>query len=213
MQRILTILCIGSLLLFTHPKAHAQEQLPEKKNLIGAGLSFSTSKADVNVTRGNLAKATTFSIPVTYVHYLKKNVGLGVNLVYSHTKQDYVDVDISDLLQIKNNGYSFSPFVRFDVPLWQSRFTVFNDLGIGGFYGETHILTDTGDNASYNWELSAFYSPGLMFRLKSNISLQLSYGALISYSYNEGGGVKNHSFGVLKDQKIGDLRFGVNFLF
>ncbi|KAA2242497.1 porin family protein [Chitinophaga agrisoli] len=213
MQRILSILCIGSLMLLTHPKANAQEQLPEKKNLIGAGLSFSSGKSDVPTGSTFDGKYFSINTTITYAHYLRKNLALGVIVSYSHAKDGIFDYPTNVYVTKKSNAGYFAPFVRLDIPLWQSRFSIFNDLGISGSYTKNRTEYLTGDVKEDSWGLGAFYRPGLMFRLKSNISLQLAYGQLLSYNYLHNPGYSSHSFSLVNGDNLGDLQFGVNFLF
>ncbi len=214
MQRILSILCIGSLMFLTQNKANAQEQLPVKNNLIGAGLSFSTGKSDVPDGSTFDGKSFSISSNITYAHYIKKNVALGVIVSYSHSKEGVIDNSNYTLVPKKANAGYLAPFVRLDIPLWKSRFSIFNDLGISGSYSKSR--TDYTGYESIEedaWGLGAFYRPGLMFRLKSNISLQLAYGQLFSYDYTHHPGYNMHSFNLINSDNLGDLQFGVNFLF
>ncbi len=211
MQRILSILCIGSFMLLTHPQANAQEQLPAKNNLIGAGLSFNSDTDDKSIY-GVEQKNTTATAVLTYARYIKRNVALGVQAGYTSTTQEYTGTIDPFLHRTNNRSYSLAPFVRLDIPLWH-RFSIFNDIGIGGDLGRSRTKTNEGTiYTSSFWGLNAFYNPGLMFRLKDNISLQLSYGGLLSYHYSHAQGMNSHEFGLLNDQRIGDLRLGINFL-
>ncbi len=202
-----------TLLLFVQSQARAQEQEPFKKNLIGGNLSFFTSNAGGTEPNGGNYDGKTFAINATYIHYLKKNIGIGASVGYNHYATDYPDLNITTY---KQNSYGFRPFIRFDIPLWQSRFSVFNDLGIGGDYSKSQSNYGTGEQINSNtWGLEAFYNPGLMFRLKSNISLQASFASLVSYSYRNRGHADaySHSFGITPNHSFNDLQFGINFLF
>lgn len=212
MQRILLSLCTGTLLLFVQPKAKAQEQQPPtfKKNLIGGGFSFSSSKSKGTAPDGGDSKNTELGTYITYVHYIKERVGLGVQASYLYAERNYPLANVSNM---KTNLYSFSPFVRLDIPLWESRFSIFNDLGVNGLYGKSSNDYNNNKSETETWSLGAFYTPGLMFRLKSNISLQLSYGQLLSYNYSRSGNNTSHTAGLRSGSSIGDIAFGVNLLF
>ena len=201
-----------TLFLFVQSQARAQEQEPFKKNLIGGNLSFSTSSTGGTVPNGNNYDGNNFAINATYIHYLKKNIGIGASVGYNHYTMEYVGPISTD----KVNSYIFRPFIRFDIPLWQSRFSIFNDLGIGGDYSKMQTDYQGAEQVkSHNWGLEAFYNPGLMFRLKSNISIQASFASLVSYNYRNRGraGSYSHSFGITPNHSFNDLQFGINFLF
>jgi len=213
MRKILSLVCMVTLFLLVQSQARAQEQEPFKKNLIGGSLAFSNSNASDREPNGGNYDGKTFAINATYIHYLKKNIGIGAAVGYSHYTTYYPDLNID---KYKINSYMFRPFIRFDIPLWQSRFSVFNDLGIGGDYSRSQNDYATGGQIeSYTWGLEAFYSPGLMFRLKSNISLQASFASLVSYNYRNRGSADaySHSFGITPNHSFNDLQFGINFLF
>jgi hypothetical protein len=212
MQRILLSLCTGTLLLFVQPKAQAQEQQTStfKRNLIGGSFSFNTSKTKGTAPDGGDSKGTEVGTFITYVHYIKERVGLGVQASYLHTERNYPVFNLPDS---KSNIYFFSPFVRLDIPLWESRFSIFNDLGINGAYSRSNDQYPNDKVVTESWGLGAFYTPGIMFLLKSNISLQLSYGQLLSYNYSRSGGTTSHSAGLRSGSTIENIQFGVNFLF
>ena len=209
MQRTLSLVCMVTLLLFVQSQARAQEQEPFKKNLIGGNLSFATSGAATMYPNGESYDGTSFVINATYIHYLKKNIGIGATLSYNHFVADYPNPYVNNY---KLNAHGFRPFVRFDIPLWQSRFSIFNDLGIGGSYTRTQTTdSNSVQTKDSDWGLEAFYNPGLMFRLKSNISIQASFLSLVGYTYRDLG--NSHSFGITPNHSFNDLQFGINFLF
>ncbi|HEY8917253.1 MAG TPA: outer membrane beta-barrel protein [Chitinophaga sp.] len=212
MRKILSLVCMVTLFLFVQSQARAQEQEPFKKNLIGGSLAFFTSNAAGTDPNGGNYDGNTFAVYTTYIHYLKKNIGIGASVGYNHSTTEYQN----PVSSYKITSYVFRPFIRFDIPLWQSRFSIFNDLGIGGDYSKTVNDAGTAEELKRNnWGLEAFYNPGLMFRLKSNISLQASFASLVSYSYRNRGtaGAYSHSFGITPNHSFNDLQFGINFLF
>lgn len=209
MQRILLSLCTGTLLLFVQPKAQAQEQPPPfKKNLIGGNFGFSYSKGS-NAVTGVEQTNTNVSFSPVYAYYIKPTVAVGASLAYSH----YTSENINGVDKVKTNYYSFRPFIRFEIPLWQSRFAIYNDLGIYGMYAKN----DREGDYEYSWDAwgaGAFYEPGLMFRIKSNIALQASLGNLLSYDYQNEAGAYTHNFGIRSTRNgTNDFKIGINFLF
>lgn len=213
MQRILLSLCTGTLLLFVQPKAQAQEQSPPssfKRNLIGGSLSFGYSKGYATYPWYPNATATTYSFNPTYAYYFKEHVAIGAALSYYHSQQKhYNDIDES-----KGNTYYFGPFIRFEIPLGQSRFSIYNDLGISGTYLKNTTVDEGHEDAYDSWGANAWYEPGIMFRIKSNVALQASIGQLVSYNYSESEGAYSHSFGIRSNHNgTDDFRIGINFLF
>jgi len=209
MQRILLSLCTGTLLLFAQPKAQAQEQPPPfKKNLIGGNFGFSYAKTTSAVT-GVDQTNTNISFSPVYAYYIKPTMAIGASVVYSYITA----VNINGEDELKTNYYAFRPFIRFEIPLWQSRFAIYNDLGIYGMYAKN----DREGSYPYDWNswgAGAFYEPGLMFRIKSNIALQASLGNLLSYSYQNDGGGYAHNFGIWSTRNgTNDFKIGINFLF
>ncbi|HEY1165678.1 MAG TPA: outer membrane beta-barrel protein [Chitinophaga sp.] len=209
MQRILLSLCTGALLLFAQPKAQAQESPPSfKKNLIGGNFGLSYTKS-TNAVTGMEDKNTSVSFAPVYAHYIKPTVAVGASIAYSH----YTSETVNSTDEVKTNYYSFRPFIRFEIPLWQSRFAIYNDLGIYGMYAKN----DRKGSYEYSWNswgAGAFYEPGLMFRIKSNIALQASLSNLLSYNYQNEAGDYTHNFGIRSSHSgTNDLTIGINFLF
>ena len=213
MQRILLSLCTGTLLLFAQSKAQAQEQAPSsfKRNLIGGSISFGySSMYAAYYPPGVKATSTTISFTPTYAYYLKEHVAVGATLSYYHYKQK----NTSNIDESKGNVYYFGPFIRFEIPLWQSRFSIYNDLGVSGSYSKT-TSEDGGYKSSYDsWGAAAWYEPGIMFRIKSNVALQASVGQLLTYAYTKNDEGYAHSFGIRSNHNgTDDFRIGINFLF
>lgn len=215
MQRILLSLCTGTLLLFVQPKAQAQEQSPPssfKRHLIGGSVSFGYSNTHpANPPQpGTKATTTTFSFAPTYAYYFKEHVAIGATLSYNYYSQkNYYDID-----ETRTITYSFGPFIRFEIPLWQSRFSIYNDLGAYCTLNR-HTTIDEGYSGTFKGGgAGAYYEPGIMFRIKSNVALQASIGQLLSYAYAESGGDYSHSFGIRSNRNgTNDFKIGINFLF
>ena len=214
MQRILLSLCTGTLLLFVQPKAQAQEQHPPpsfEKNLIGGSVAFGYSSTFPEYTLSGLkATATSYSFAPTYAYYFKEHVAIGATLAYNFYKQtNYNDTD-----ETRSNTYYFGPFIRFEIPLWQSRFSIYNDLGIYCSFNRNTIEDEGYSGTFKGGGGGAYYEPGIMFRIKSNVALQASIGQLLSYAYAENGGSYSHSFGIRSNHNgTNDVKFGFNFLF
>jgi len=210
MQRILLSLCTGTLLLFAQPKAQAQEQQTSfKRNLIGGSIGFGYAKGPDPASSVDKTNTNVSFTPV-YAYYIKPGFAIGAGLSYAYNKTD----NSGGVDRQKNNFYAFRPFIRFEIPLWQSRFSIYNDLGIYGSYSK-NSWEDEGFSASTDvWGAGAFYEPGLMFRIKSNIALQASLGNLLSYDYQNADHGYSHSFGIRSSRNgTNEFRIGINFLF
>jgi hypothetical protein len=198
-----------STILLTNPEAKAQESF--KKHLIGGNVSFSTSKRESNPPGPSELKDYNFSFHPTYARYLNDHFAIGVMLGYAYIKHDIYD---NYRETSKLNSYVFSPYVRFDIPLWQSRFGIYNNVGTLVNYGETKYKSvDQKTYTSYVSGIAVYYEPGLMFRVKSNVLLQASMGSLLSYHYSKNGNSTLHSLD-FRGENFGtnDLRIGINFL-
>jgi hypothetical protein len=211
MQRILLSLCTGTLLLFVQPKIQAQEHPPSvKRNLIGGSVGFGYAQQERNASTNHDRTNTAVSFSPVYAYYFRPNVAIGASLGYTYNKNKYFS-NWQDIYT--TSSYSFRPFIRFEIPLWQSRFAIYNDLGIYGGYVKNTVESDSVKYSWSSWGTGAFYEPGLMFRLKSNIMLQASIGTLLSYDYNGGGGTYSHNFGIRNNRGTDDFRLGINYMF
>jgi opacity protein-like surface antigen len=210
MQRILLSLCTGTLLLFVQPKAQAQEQPSSfKKNLIGGSIGFGYAKNTDPVTLLDRTN-TNISFAPIYAYYLKPNFAIGASLGYTYNKNEHND----GFAEQKYNYYTFRPFIRFEIPLWQSKFSIYNDLGLSGTYIKVSQSVDSTSSNYDLWSAGAFWEPGIMFRIKSNIALQASLGSLVSYDYEKRDGGYTHSFGIRTNRNGTDeFKIGINFLF
>lgn len=165
------------------------QDAPAKKFFLGGSVGFNSSTRENTVNTsvpGSGAmpvyvttKSTnaTYTIAPEFGFYIRKNTALGIKLGYSHTGGDNLST---------YNSFTASPFVRFIVPLWSSRFSVYNDLGISAGYSKGSESTSgglPGDSKILN--LGAFYEPGIQFRLKNNINLIATLGNLFNYSYQK----------------------------
>lgn len=204
------------------------QDAPAKKYFLGgtAGFSSTTNQFLNNQSAPGAppvfvkteGTATSFSIAPEFGFYIKQNIALGIKLGYTHT---------GGTDTYSTNRYNASPFVRFIVPIGNSRFSVYNDLGISAGYGKG---SENEPGSSYGAEsktidLGAFYEPGLQFRLKNNINLLATLGNLFYYNYNQ----KNltlrnvvapkstsssHYAGINSEFfALNSFRLGVNFLF
>ncbi|HEY0609294.1 MAG TPA: hypothetical protein VGD35_06550 [Chitinophaga sp.] len=210
MQRILLSLCTGTLLLFVQPKAQAQDQPPSfKRNLIGGSIGLGYAKNTDPVTL--LDRTNTYiSFAPVYAYYLKPSFAIGAALAYTYNKNE----NNGGYAKQKYNAYTFRPFIRFEIPLWQSRFSIYNDLAVYGSYIKSSQEVDSISTKADLWSAGAFWEPGIMFRIKSNIALQASLGSLVSYTYEHRDGGYTHSFGVRTDRSgTDDFKIGINFLF
>jgi hypothetical protein len=195
-------------LLFAQTKAQAQEQPSTvKRHLIGGSISFGSSKAEMT---GLKSTVTNLGISPTYAYYFKDHVAIGASLTYNYNKQ----TSTYGVLENKSNVYYFGPFIRFEIPLWQSRFSIYNDLGVNGTYTRSSYTDTAYTTRQTAWGAGAYYEPGLMFRIKSNILLQASVGPLLAYSYTKGSGTESHYFGIIGNRNGTDnFKIGINFLF
>lgn len=202
--------------------------MAQKKYFLGGGLGFNSINNDglMRDPAGNYTvvntKTRAFNISPEFGFFLNDKTALGIRLSYAN---NVTRVDGGD---ITNPSYSVSPFVRFIIPLWTSRFSIYNDLGIYGTYWKATTYLE-GSRETKATSLGAFYRPGIQFRLKENINLLASFGNLLNYDYTSQKhhyhssptpttpmpDMKNsaHSFGITSNYGINSFQLGVNFLF
>lgn len=198
------------------------QDAPDKKYFLGGTVGAFTRKVEdvqnVGGTPiGNTTKSNGVSIYPEFGFYIKKNTALGIKLGYSRSKSAGTDEYIY-------NSYRFAPFVRYLVPLWNSRFTIYNDLGVSAGLSKGEGDSPTG-NISKSTQLGAFYEPGLQFRLKNNISLLASMGNFLTYDYSRSRitskqdpvyktTTTDHTLGISSNfLSLDNFRIGANLLF
>lgn len=197
----------------------------QKKFFLGGSLGFNSIQNDglmYGPTGDYIVvpnKSYGFSVAPEFGFFLKEKVALGIRLSYSN---NVTKVENGD--DITRPYYSISPFVRFIIPLWTSRFSIYNDLGLSGSYSETTTYMEASRETK-TMQLGVFYRPGIQFRLKDNINLLATMGDLLHYNYTSekhqyyaGGPIPDlkgsfHSFGISNNYGINSFMLGVNFLF
>ncbi|SIN79061.1 outer membrane beta-barrel protein [Chitinophaga niabensis] len=213
--------------LFSSATVFAQDA-PAKKFFIGGTAGFSSVKNEVvyntspagtppNFVVSEGSSTNTFNIAPEFGFYIKENVALGIKLGYSHTGGKNLQ---------SSNSYVAAPFVRFNIPIGKSRFSVYNDLGLAVGYSATNEHLADGQPAdAKTLNLGAFYEPGLQFRLKNNINLLATLGNLFNYEYHskqvkpeldptKKATSSGHFVGINNDFfAFNSFRIGVNFLF
>ncbi|WP_343307530.1 hypothetical protein AAHN97_10365 [Chitinophaga niabensis] len=213
--------------LFSSATVFAQD-VPAKKFFLGGTAGFSTVKnqsvyntspvgTPPNFVVSGGSRSSQFNIAPEFGYYIKENVALGIKLGYSHTGGENLQ---------SSNSYVAAPFVRFNVPIGKSRFSVYNDLGLSAGYSQTNEHLADGQPADAKiLNLGAFYEPGLQFRLKNNINLLATLGNLFNYDYHrkqlkpEQDPTKKavstgHFVGINSDFfSLNSVRIGVNLLF
>lgn len=205
-------LCTATLLLAGTLTMQAQE----KKNFIGGSLGFSSNKTP-NVLTDIDEKRQTFSANLAYAHYIRPKLALGLKAEFYYDKYNYSVAVPPENNENKSTTASFSPFARYDIPLWKSKFAVFNDLGVSGIIGK--VENEGNDQELKTFGVGAFYQPGISFRAADRIGLQASFGNLFTARYttekNENTDLKstNSYVGINGRWGIDSFTFGVNLFF
>ena len=213
--------------LFSSAGLFAQDA-PAKKFFLGGTAGFSSIKNESlvntspagtppNYVVGDGNSSNQFNISPEFGFYIKENVALGIKLGYSHTGGESIQ---------SANSYSGSPFVRFNVPIGKSRFSVYNDLGLSVGYSQSNEhLSDGQPVEAKTLNLGAFYEPGLQFRLKNNINLLATLGNLFNYDFHrkqikpeqdptKKATYTGHFVGINSDFfALNSFRLGINLLF
>lgn len=170
------------------------QDAPDKKYFLGGSLGYATTDEQRINTTGSgpvvdLIQGTSISITPEFGFFIRKNVALGLKVSYFHRNTTLVNDVFS---KVKSNNLDFSPFVRFLIPLWKSRFSVYNDLGVVAGFGKEKTELKPSNSTIVNMKgeaktthLGAFYEPGLQFRIKDNINLMATLGNLFNLDYTK----------------------------
>lgn len=198
--------------------------MAQKKFFLGGSLGFNSDNND-GLMQGPTGDYTVvpnksygFSVAPEFGFFLKEKVALGIRLSYANNV-----TKVENGNDITRPYFGVSPFVRFIIPLWTSRFSIYNDLGISGSYSESSTYME-GSRETKTMQLGVFYRPGIQFRLKDNINLLATMGDLLRYNYIsekhryytdpipdlKG---SHHHFGISNNYGINSFMLGVNFLF
>jgi hypothetical protein len=200
----------GAFLLAMTQFANAQTK---KTNFLGGSAGFSSSKDE-----GADQESNGYGVDLRFGHYIKEKLAIGLRLGYQGSKEENTlpGSEATD----KTSQFSVAPFVRLETPLWQTKFSIYSDLGIYGAFGTEKTETLATETEYKTTGFGAFYEPGILFHIKDNISLQASFGNLVGYDYTQGkadgSDVKttSNNFGVFGDQfGLDNFRFGINLKF
>ncbi|RPE08231.1 hypothetical protein EGT74_14300 [Chitinophaga lutea] len=214
----------ATLLLATASSLLAQEA-PHKKFFVGASFGVSSTKSEQPFTdgagnpRGMMElKSTDWHVAPQFGWFLRERFAIGVEGFYRRESNPGAN------LPTKSIGAGV--FGRLLVPVWSSRFSIYNDLVLSGarILGYTHDGTALFQSKTNMAGL--YYRPGLQFRLKSNINLLASMGNVFGYTYRvekkdafgstiEYPSRKNtsHTVGFYDKFSINSFSIGANFLF
>lgn len=190
-------------------------QSAEKKNWIGGGVSFGSSKTD------GYDRATNYSIVPQIGFMLSDNIGLGVKLGYGHTEVPgqtpvYVNGELVGVEPYtnKSNSYSINPFIRYTFVKGN-----IGGLFIDGGFAYAHSKLKSSDTKTNTFSIGV--SPGVMFNVSDKIALLGTFGFL-GYTQSKTS-LGNKETSIYKtDYKSNDFSFnlnmdnitlGMNFLF
>jgi hypothetical protein len=199
----------GAFLLGMTQFAKAQS----KANFLGgsAGIVTTNNEATEEKTNG-------YGIDLRFGHYIKPKLAIGLRLGYTGSKDETTVATVTTT--DKTSNFSVAPFVRLETPLWQTKFSIYSDLGIYGAFGTETSEVGSVESKYKTTGFGAFYEPGILFHIKDNISLQGSFGNLIGYDYKQGkadgADVKttSNSFGIAGDRMgLDNFKFGINLKF
>jgi opacity protein-like surface antigen len=184
----------------------------QKKNFISGQIGFNSSKQE---TSGQAdIKRSGFSIGPTYGRYLNEKFSFGIGLGYASSKED--DNPSSSLNKVKS--FNVTPFLRFEQPLWNSKISVYNEIGVSAGYGETKSDRNNFTDSKIR-NLSLYYTPGLMFNFTPRCAMIASLGSLLGASVTTSERLNGSSkttesrAGVISGFGINSVQFGFLFRF
>ena len=211
-------------MLFATTSSLLAQETPRKKFFVGTSFGFSSSTREtVKMDVGTGAPTGVTEMKYTYWHvapqfgwFIRERFALGVEGSYGHYEN--VGPDYA-------KKWGAGIFGRFLVPIWTSRFSVYNDLVLNFDHQNSYSHSTVPFRNKFN-TVGLYYRPGLQFRLKSNINLLASMGNVFGYSYRTEKRTPyantinypetkstSHNVGFSDRFNINDLSIGVNFLF
>lgn len=213
---------VTAAMLFIASSLLAQEA-PRKKFFVGASFGFSSAKNETVMTDASGTPRGVIENKYTFWHaspqfgwFVRDRFAIGVEGSYGHYASDGPD-------PAKKWGAGI--FGRFLVPMWTSRFSIFNDLVLNADHTNTYTFGTVPIRYKIN-TAGLYYRPGLQFRLKSNINLLASMGNVFGYTYRTEKRTpfanalnypetksSSHTVGFNDRFNINDLSIGANFLF
>lgn len=161
---------------------------------VGGHVSFGYTKP-----KGGGDALTSFTIMPEFGYVLKDNLGIGINLGYTHSKQG----------DIKGDGYKISPFLRYSF-LKGDIGSLFVDGGVGYEHTKTELPTGSVIVSRKDALLDVGFRPGVAINVSDRVTLTAKYGFL-GYQYIKEGDAKANHFGF--DFNLENCLFGVNFVF
>ncbi|UYQ95084.1 porin family protein [Chitinophaga horti] len=201
----------GAFLLGMTQIANAQTK---KTNFLSGDANFNSTKVD-----GSDAKDNSFGVGVQYGHFIKDNLALGLELGYAGGT---VTESIGGVAgETKTSLFRVAPFARIEKQLWQTKFSVYSDLGIAASFGSDKFEAAAGGAEAETkvMGLGAFYRPGILFHLKDNIALLANFGELVSYQYTQekvegiDDKTSTQAFGINANKILDQFRFGIQLKF
>lgn len=202
----------------------AQDAPKEKKFFVGSSFGFFSQETESFTFDGtgnpngvSTFKSSQIRIAPLFGWYLKPNLAIGIEGTYTRSK---TNDDVSSPF------WGISPFVRYLVPLWKSRFAIYNDAILRTNFSRSFGNVDNRQYESKTQRYGLAYRPGLQFRLVERFNLLASLGDLFGYSYfTETRSEKrfgqntpdlkatHHDLSISKSFDFDNLQIGVNFLF
>jgi len=142
---------------------------------------------------------TSFTIMPEFGYVLQDNLGIGISLGYTHSKQG----------DIKGDSYKISPFLRYSF-LKGDIGSLFVDGGVGYEHTKKEYPMSSAIISRKDALLDVGFRPGVAINISDKVTLTAKYGFL-GYQYTKEGDAKANSFGF--DFDLENCLFGVNFVF
>lgn len=142
---------------------------------------------------------TSFTVMPEFGYILQDNLGIGVSLGYTHSKQG----------DVKGDGYKISPFLRYSF-LKGDIGGLFVDGGVGYEHTKSEFSTLGTKISRKDALLEVGFRPGVAINVSDKVILTAKYGHL-GYQYTKEGDQKTNSFGF--DFNLENCLFGMSLIF
>lgn len=167
---------------------------------IGGGIGFSSKKTS------ELDRANNFRFKPEIGYQISENMGLGVNLGYTHEEASYQDYygKYKSIL----NGFEINPFVRYTF-YRNNIISIFTDSGAGFSY-----LREAGDEGrTRRWNIG--FRPGIALNVSNNVAFT---GKIGFFGYNHSKYDSGYNYDITTkefkaDLDMSQILFGVNVIF
>ncbi|MCW3465579.1 porin family protein [Chitinophaga nivalis] len=179
-QHFFRVLTLANLLLAVHSQAQV------KKNYVSGAVGFRSTKE--NKEGSAESKVSSFNISPSYGRYLNERFSIGLAVGYYQTKSSGEPNPAS-----KTTGWQVAPFIRYEQPLWNSKFSIYNDVQLQASFSKSTIDIPSSIYPGKSTSFGIYYTPGLLFNVTPRVAVTGNLGSLLYLTHST--------------DKMGDIRY------